>query len=202
MRRAIPDGAALARTDRTARSCETTLGKIDLGLCRPAVRSTDTSGKGGAAMRRRRNELTRLRCRRVLMCYRHDRAFMARGSSGVSPTALHPVAAEVLPAFDDEWIEPAKVVQNLDGVDPESLRAGDRGVGRQRAGAEARRRRGGPGRAHTGQRVSLCHYCTQDEHCTGIDSTAQRLHRAALDRAERDLAHGVIGNNRFARLAV
>src|SRR5262249_40614439 len=112
--------------------------------------------------------LTRLRRRRCMMCYWHDGAFVAHGFPRLSPTTLHPVAAEILWAFED-GTEPSKVVENLEGFDRESVEQAVAVLRRDRllleeGGVEADEderiaRHWGP----WAPEASLFHYCTQDE---------------------------------------
>jgi SagB-type dehydrogenase family enzyme len=196
MRRFSLDSATLARTDRYA-----SIFGITLALGRPgsvpapggSVRSTGIRGADGVVMQRRWSGLMRLRRRRCLMCYWHDGVFVAHGYPHLSPTVLHPVAAEILSAFDD-WIEPGKVVEILDGFEPESVEQavmvlrGD-GLLLEEGGIEADEderiaRQWGP----WAPEASLYHYSTQDEHYTRIDPFAERLDPAARDEAEPKLA--------------
>ena len=124
--------------------------------------------------------MTRLRRRRCLMCYWHDGAFVAHGYPRLPPTVLHPVAAEILSAFDD-WIEPGKAVENLDGLDRESVEQAvvvlrGNGLLLEEGGVEADEderiaRQWGP----WAPEASLYHYSTQDEPYTRIDPAPERL---------------------------
>lgn len=134
----------------------------------------------------------RLRRRRCVICYWHDGAFVAHGYPRLSPIALHPVAAEILSGFDD-WIEPATVVENLDGFDRESVEQAVvalRGSGLLvvEGGVEAEEderiaRQWGP----WAPEASLFHYSTQDEPYTMIDPTGERLD-PTVEQTHPDLA--------------
>ena len=138
--------------------------------------------------------LTRLRRRRCLMCYWHDGAFVAHGYPRLSPTVLHPVAAEILSAFDD-WTEPGKVVENLDGFDRESVEQAVEVLRRdglllEDGGVEADEderiaRQWGP----WAPEASLYHYSTQDEPYTRIDPIADHL-EPVTEEQEPDFAVG------------
>ncbi|MGP3989814.1 SagB/ThcOx family dehydrogenase [Streptomyces sp. 3N207] len=62
----------------------------------------------------------RYRRSRCLTCYWRDGAFVVHPYPHGTPTSLHPVAAEVLSAFE-EWTEPAGAAKTLDHLTPETV---------------------------------------------------------------------------------
>ncbi|ATE57073.1 SagB/ThcOx family dehydrogenase [Actinosynnema pretiosum] len=62
----------------------------------------------------------RLRRAHSLTCYWHEDRFVVHPYLGGTPTALHPVAAEVLSAFDS-WVEAAKAAEELDHLTPDTV---------------------------------------------------------------------------------
>jgi hypothetical protein len=55
-----------------------------------------------------------------MTCYWHEGSFVAHPYPGGTPVAVHPVAAEILSAFDD-WLEPAKAIELLDHLTPDTV---------------------------------------------------------------------------------
>jgi len=62
----------------------------------------------------------RLRRASCLTCYWHDDAFVVHAYPGGTPTAMHPVAAEILAAFDT-WVAPVKAAESLDHLTPDTI---------------------------------------------------------------------------------
>ncbi|MCF6526477.1 SagB/ThcOx family dehydrogenase [Streptomyces sp. JJ36] len=62
----------------------------------------------------------RLRRARCLTCYWHDGSFVAHPYPHGTPTALHPVAAEILSAFGD-WTTPEAAAAALDHLTPDTV---------------------------------------------------------------------------------
>lgn len=131
----------------------------------------------------------RLRRRRGLMCYWHDGAFVAHGYPRLAPIELHPVAGQILTAFD-EYVEFDKAMENLDGFDRESVEQAvavlcDNGLLLQEGSAEADEddriaRQWGP----WAPEASMFHYATQDEPYSRV-GTSRFLDPTAI-AAQRD----------------
>ncbi|WP_158883532.1 SagB/ThcOx family dehydrogenase [Amycolatopsis anabasis] len=129
----------------------------------------------------------RLRRATCVTCYWHAGSFVAHPYSGGTPTALHPVAAEILSAFDD-WIEPAKAAELLDHLTPETIAESvdaltSAGLLLAEESPEAARDEQIAGQWETwAPEASFFHYATQDGHYP----TEEELAACEADSAQWD----------------
>lgn len=131
----------------------------------------------------------RLRRRRCLVCYWHAGAFVVHGYPRLSPLELHPVAVEMLAAFDD-WIELDRAMEDLVGFDRASI---EEAVAVLRENSLLLQE--GSDEANEDEKIfdqwgpwapeaSLFHYATQDEHYVRVDLTFDSLESTATDANE------------------